>query len=154
MSGQVLHVGKRYTLRQEIGDRRHPKRVGRDPTRQAGVAEAAFYHAADVAGGHGRGRKDLGAADGRPKKGRSGRYINKPGRIEVFVDEPLQIMPDRNLSGLAALVEELEAVLVAGVEKIAPAEAGDRADPSGRVDQDRDDRPVAKADDMTQVKAR
>ena len=70
------------------------------------------------------------------------------------LDEALQIMPDGNLAHFAALVEESKAILVAGVEKITSTEVGHRADPGGRVDQDRDDRPVTKAHHVAQVDTR
>ena len=35
--GQVLHVLQRHALRQQIGDRRHPERMRRQPRRQPGI---------------------------------------------------------------------------------------------------------------------
>ena len=63
-------------------------------------------------------------------------------------------MPHGNLAGFATLVEEPQAVLVAGVVEVAHAEPGDRADSGRRVDQHGNDGPVSKSDDVAGVDTR
>ena len=129
------------------------KEWGDSRARQTGVAHAAFDHPAHVAGGHCVFGELLCAADRR-----CGRAVRRagPGAVgggKVAGHELLQVVPHRDLAGLAAFLSESQAVLVAGVEVVADSESGDRADSRRRVDQNADDGPIAKTDDMAGVDA-
>jgi hypothetical protein len=60
-------------------------------------------------------------------------------------------MPDGDLPRLAAFLRESQRVLAAVVTETLQGELGDGADAGGGVDEDGEDRPVAEADNITDV---
>ena len=86
-----------------------------------------------------------------PEEGSVLRASPNPGRIHVLEEHLLEIMPNRNLPRLAALLVEVEHPLFAGMIKIAAAESGHGAGASGGINKNGDDGAIAQSDDGREV---
>src|SRR5438552_18391653 len=69
---------------------------------------------------------------GRPEEGSILAGIPEPGRIQVFKDHLLDVVPDRDLARLAAFFLEVQHPLIAGMIKTDALEGGNRAGPRRR----------------------
>ena len=66
-------------------------------------------------------------------------------RVEVLTEKTAEVVASGDLPALSALIDEVELMLFAVVIEVPTPQLRDRADAGGRVDQRRDDCPVAEA---------
>ena len=136
MAGQALDVFERYALFQQVGNRRDAEGVRRQPAGQACVLQPALHHPANVDHVH----RVLGELSrllvGRPEEGSVLSGSPKTGCVDVLENDLLQVVTDRNLTALAALLVEVQHALVARMIKTAALEASHGAGAGGGVDED------------------
>ena len=142
-------------LTQQVGDCSDSERMRGQPKRQTAGLHSAFDHAAHVTGGHGAIAQSHCFAIGRAEEGTIGRVTqSRSCRLQIRSQQSLQIMPHRDLPGLAALVEKVQAVLITAVVQILEFQLSYRTNSGRSVNQNRHDRLVAKSDDVVCVDGR
>ena len=146
MPGQVLHVLQRHALRQQIGDRRHPERMRRQPRRQPGILQPPLDQLADpLAWSAALPVSRFAPAVRRPEQRRILGLARDARRLEIGQDKPFQIVPHRDFPALAALLLKPQHVLLPVVLEVAQPQLGDRPGPAGGIGQRGEDRPVPQA---------
>lgn len=96
MAGQVLHVFQRHALGQQVRDRRHAERVGRQVRRQAGGAKPALHHSAHVDVADRLVGEPPGAAGRRAKERARPRLRLPVNAVEIGKQALLQIAANRD----------------------------------------------------------
>src|SRR5436305_1130259 len=114
----------------------------RDSLRESRVLEPSLHHATHVNRGHRLLGKLLGATHGAPKKRAGGRFLGQLGSLPVREEKPFEVVPDRNLSGLALLLVESQAPLVPVVLEVLELQLGDCSDRGSSIYKDTNDGPV------------
>src|SRR5262245_974518 len=105
MAGEILHLVDFGAMLKEVGDGRYAKRMRGEPEREARVFEPPLDHAAHIDGRHPVLREGPPPTKDRTaKKGALLWLLGEPCGVSVGKEELFEVVPDRDLSGLAALL--------------------------------------------------